>query len=204
MKERMRFPESKDRSPSSLHEKGMALVVVILVLAFLQVVGVVLLTVTSTGPRVAGNIRSQQQAYNGADAAFDTSWTMVEESFANGNWIRFDGHYLTEPAGIDNPVDDGYFRKLTDMELLELIDPDEDGLPNINSVLYCRQLYVKNSDGSYDPRYTFTAFLIDDEAGSAAADPSDCLLVCIGTVDSGVSMTTSRIEIELAIQLPGT
>ena len=79
MKERMRFPESKDRSPSSLHEKGMALVVVILVLAFLQVVGVVLLTVTSTGPRVAGNIRAQQQAYNGADAGFDTAWTMVEE-----------------------------------------------------------------------------------------------------------------------------
>jgi hypothetical protein len=204
VKKEMRFPELDDRRPSSSHEKGMALVIVILVLAFLQVVGIVLLTVTGTGPRVAGNIRSQQQAYNGADAGFDTTWTMIEEAFASGNWIRFDGHYLAEPVGIDDPTSDDYFRKLTDRELLDLIDPDEDGLPNINSVLYCRQLYVRNYDGSFDPRYTFTAFLIDDEAGSAVPDPADCILVCIGTVDSGAHMTTSRIEIELAIQLPGT
>lgn len=201
---KMRSPESNNQRPSSLHEKGMALVIVILVLAFLQVVGIVLLSVTGTGPRVAGNIRSQQQAYNGADAGFDTTWTMIEEAFANGNWIRFDGHYLTEPVGIDDPTSDGYFRKLTDVELLDLIDPDEDGLPNINSVVYCRQVYVRNYDGSFDPRYTFTAFLIDDEAGSGIPDPADCILVCIGTVDSGAHMTTSRIEIELAIQLPGT
>lgn len=200
----MRYPELNDRRPSYSHEKGMALVIVILVLAFLQVVGIVLLTVTGTGPRVAGNIRSQQQAYNGADAGFDTTWTMIEEAFASGNWIRFDGHYLTEPVGIDDPTSDDYFRKLTDRELLDLIDPDEDGLPNINSVIYCRQVYVRNYDGSFDPRYTFTAFLIDDEAGSAVPDPADCILVCIGTVDSGAHMTTSRIEIELAIQLPGT
>lgn len=186
------------------HEKGMALVIVILVLAFLQVIGIVLLTVTGTGPRVAGNIRSQQQAYNGADAAFDTAWTTIEENFANGNWVRFDGHYLTEPAGIDDPISDLYFRKLTDEELLALIDPEEDGVPNINSVIFCRQLYVQNPDGSYDPRFTFTAFLIDDEAGGGTADPADCLLVCIGAVGSGATLTTSRIEIELAIQLPGT
>lgn len=204
VKKKMRFSEGNNTRPSSSHERGMALVIVILVLAFLQVVGIVLLTVTGTGPKVAGNIRSQQQAYNGADAGFDTAWTLIEEAFASGNWIRFDGHYLTEPAGIDDPTSDNYFRKLTDRELLDLIDPDEDGLPNINAVIYCRQLYVKNYDGSFDPRYTFTAFLIDDEAGSAIPDPADCLLVCIGTVDSGPSMTTSRIEIELAIQLPGT
>jgi hypothetical protein len=204
VKKKMRYPELNDQRPSSSHEKGMALVIVILVLAFLQVVGIVLLTVTGTGPRVAGNIRSQQQAYNGADAGFDTTWTMIEEAFANGNWVRFDGHYLTEPVGIDDPTSDDYFRKLTDRELLDLIDPDEDGLANINSVLYCRQVYVRNYDGSFDPRYTFTAFLIDDEAGSAVPDPADCILVCIGTVDSGAHITTSRIEIELAIQLPGT
>jgi len=203
VKKKMRYPELNDQRPSSSHEKGMALVIVILVLAFLQVVGIVLLTVTGTGPRVAGNIRSQQQAYNGADAGFDTTWTMIEEAFASGNWVRFDGHYLTEPVGIDDPTSDDYFRKLTDRELLDLIDPDEDGLANINSVLYCRQVYVRNYDGSFDPRYTFTAFLIDDEAGSAVPDPADCILVCIGTVDSGAHITTSRIEIELAIQLPG-
>ena len=204
MKEKMRLlARDKSEIPSS-SERGMALVIVILVLAFLQVIGIVLLTVTGTGPRVAGNIRSQQQAYNGADAAFDTAWTTIEENFANGTWVRFDGQYLTEPAGIDDPASDGYFRKLTDQELLELIDPEEDGLPNISTVLFCRQLYVQNPDGSYDPRFTFTAFLINDEAGGGAPDPADCLLVCIGVVGSGATMTTSRIEVELAIQLPGT
>ena len=198
------YPDRNEIQSASPHEKGMGLVIVILVLAFLQVIGIVLLTVTGTGPRVAGNIRTQQQAYNGADAAFDTTWTTIEENFANGNWVRFDGHYLTEPAGIDIPISDGYFRKLTDAEILNLIDPDEDGVPNINSVLYCRQLYVQNPDGSYDPRFTFTAFIIDDEAGGGTADPADCLLVCIGAVGIGPTMTTSRIEIELAIQLPGT
>ncbi len=204
MKDTKGFPDKNFRETALSHEKGMALVIVILVLAFLQVIGVVLLTVTSTGPRVAGNVRSQQQAYNGADAGFDTAWTMIEEAFANGEWVRFDGHYLVEPAGIDDPVSDGYFRKLTDEEILDLIDPEEDGTPNINTVLFCRQLYVRNYDGSYDPRYTFTAFLIDDEAGSASPDPSDCILVCIGTSGIGASVTTSRLEIELAIQLPGT
>lgn len=201
---KIQYPDRNDIQSASPHEKGMVLVIVILVLAFLQVVGIVLLTVTGTGPRIAGNIRSQQQAYNGADAAFDTTWTTIEENFASGNWVRFDGHYLTEPAGIDIPISDGYFRKLTDAEILNLIDPDEDGVPNINSVIYCRQLYVRNLDGSYDPRFTFTAFIIDDEAGGGTADPADCLLVCIGAVGTGPTMTTSRIEVELAIQLPGT
>lgn len=201
---KIQYPARNDIQSVSPHEKGMALVIVILVLTFLQVIGIVLLTVTGTGPRVAGNIRSQQQAYNGADAAFDTAWTTIEENFASGNWVRFDGHYLIEPAGIDIPTSDGYFRKLTDAEILNLIDPDEDGVPNINSVLYCRQLYVRNPDGSYDPRFTFTAFIIDDEAGVGTAGQDDCLLVCIGAVGSGPTMTTSRIEIELAIQLPGT
>ena len=201
---KIQYPARNDIQSTSPHEKGMALVIVILVMAFLQIIGIVLLTVTGTGPRVAGNIRSQQQAYNGANAAFDTAWTMIEENFASGNWVRFDGHYLTEPAGIDIPTSDGYFRKLTDAEILNLIDPDEDGVPDINLVLYCRRLYVQNPDGSYDPRFTFTAFIIDDEAGGGMAGPDDCLLVCIGAVGSGPTMTTSRIEIELAIQLPGT
>jgi len=40
VKKKMRYPELNDRRPSSSHEKGMALVIVILVLAFLQVVGI--------------------------------------------------------------------------------------------------------------------------------------------------------------------
>ena len=204
MNKKMRSLAGNNHETHSSSERGVALVIVILVLAFLQVIGIVLLTVTGTGPRVAGNIRSQQQAYNGADAGFDTAWTLIEESFANGSWVRFDAQYLAEPTGISDPASTNYFRKLTDQEILELIDPDEDGLPNISTVLFCRQLYVQNPDGSFDPRFTFTAFLIDDEAGGGTPDPVDCLLVCIGCVGSGATMTTSRIEVELAIQLPGT
>ncbi len=202
--EKMIFRKRDHRFRASSHEKGMALVIVLLVLAFLQVIGIVLLTVTSTGTKVAGNIRSHQQAFNAADAGFDVAWTAIEENFANGDWIRFDGHYLTEPAGIDDPNSDNYFRKLSDVQLLNLIDPDQDGVPDVATVLFCRQLYVHNPDSSLDPRYTYTAFLIDDEAGVGVADPSDCLLVCIGTAGAGHGFTTSRIEVELAIQLPGT
>lgn len=189
---------------ASSRETGMALVIVLLVLAFLQVIGIILLTVTSTGTKVAGNIHSYQQAFNAADAGFDVAWTAIEENFANGNWVSFDGNYLTEPAGIDDPASDNYFRKLTDIELLNLIDPDGDGVPNVNLVIFFKEPYVRNPDGTYDPRFTYTAFLIDDEAAGGAPDPSDCLLVCIGTAGAGRGLTTSRIEAELAIQLPGT
>lgn len=199
-----RFQDCTAQLIPSVHEKGMALIVVILVLAFLQVIGLVLLTVTGTGPKVAGNIRTQQQAYNAAEAGFDVTWTTIEESFADGSWVRFDGHYLTQPAGIDDPQSNLYFRRLTDLELLALIDPDGDGIPNMNTVLYFRETYATHPDGSPDTRFTYTAFLIDDEAVGGTPDPSDAILVCIGGVGTGASMITTRIEIELAIQLPGT
>jgi hypothetical protein len=183
--------------------KGSALVVVLLVLAFLQIVGIVLITVTSTGPKVAENVRAQQQASNAAEAGFDAVWAGIEELVSMGTWVNFDGHYLVEPTGIDDPQSTNYFRKLTDGEILNLIDPDGDNLPNLNSVYCYRQSFIQKADGSADTRYSFTAFLIDDEAGAATLDPEDAILVCIGTVGSGASMTTTRIEVELAIQLPG-
>ena len=203
MREKNRFPKVNSLSAAAVHKKGMALIIVILILAFLQVVGLVLLTVTSIGPRVAGNIRRQQQAYNAAEAGFDITWTTIEESFANGSWPRFEGHYFTEITGIDDPLSNNYFRKLTDLELLDLIDPDGDGVANVGFIIYYREPYIQQG-GSFDLRYTYTAFLIDDEAGSGAPDPADALLVCIGISGTGSNIITSRLEIELAIQLPGT
>jgi len=193
-----------NNQPHPVHEKGMGLIVVIMVLAFLQIIGFTLLMVTGTGSKVAGNVRTQQMAYNAAEAGFDVGWTTIEESFAEGDWNAFDGHYLTEPTGIDDPQSDNYFRKLTDLELLELIDPDEDGMPDISYVVFCRQPYIKIGGSEYKTTHTYTVFLIDDEAGSGTPDPSDALLVCIGCVGTGSKMTTTRLEIELAFQIEGS
>ncbi len=210
MRDKKRFSKINSQSPASKREKGMALVIVVIVLAFLQVVGIVLLQVTGTGPKVAGNIRTQHQAYNAAEAGFDVSWTEIEEYFSIGDWVHFDGHYLIEPSGIDDPQSDNYFRKLTDLELLNLIDPDRDENPNVSAVLFCRKTFVPAQDEKYeaadgtDTRYRYTVFLIDDEAGGGISDPNDAILVCIGGVTIGENTTTSRLEIELVLERPGT
>ena len=185
-------------------EKGMALIIVILVLAFLQIVGLVLLRVTATGPKVAGNIRIQQQAYNAAEAGFDICWTEIEEFFSLGEWAHFDGHYLSQPDGIADPQSNNYFRRLTDIELLNLIDPDWDGTSDLSTVLYCRQPYALTQGEDLDTRFGYTVFLIDDEAGSGIPDPNDAILVCIGSAEIGTSIITSRLEIELVLERPGT
>jgi hypothetical protein len=180
-------------------EKGSGLIVVILVMAFLVSVGIALITVTGTGSRVAGNVRSQQEAFNAAEAGFDAAWIAVEDQFLNQAWTSFEGNTLVDPTGIDIPLDANYFRKLTDRQVLDLLDADSDGSPDYGNIVFFKQEYVPLSGGGTDPRYTYTAFLIDDEAGGGTPDPLDVLLVCIGTAGTGSSMTTSRIEVELAI-----
>jgi hypothetical protein len=192
MRKKMGFDEKK--------EKGSALVVVLLVLAFLQIVGIVLLTVTGTGPKVAENVRAQQQASNAAEAGFDAVWASIEELFALGTWVNFDGHYLVEPTGIDDPQSNNYFRKLTDAEILNLIDPDGDKTPNLNNVYCFRQSFIQKADGSPDTRFSFTAFLIDGEAGGGVSDPEAALMVCIGVVELGKTVTTTRIEVEIVLE----
>ena len=204
VKREKRFQILKSQFPVPVREKGMALIIVILVLAFLQIVGLVLLRVTATGPRVAGNIRTQQQAYNAAEAGFDVAWMQIENFFSLGVWAHFDGHYLSQPSGIDDPQADNYFRRLTDLELLNLIDPDWDGTPDLSTVIYCRQRYVQTQGEDLDNRYRYTVFLIDDEAGSGIPDPNDAILVCIGSAEIGENVTTSRLEIELVVESPGT
>ncbi len=203
MREKTSFPKINGTLPASKHKKGMALIIVVIVLAFLQVVGIVLLQVTGTGPKVAGNIRTQQQAYNAAEAGFDVAWTNIEEYFGLGEWAHFDGHYVIEPSGIDDPQSDNYFRRLSDIELLNLIDSDWDGTSDLENVIFCRQTYVQ-TEGSPDNRYRYTVFLIDDEAGGGIPDLTDAILVCIGSVEIGNTITTTRLEIELVLERPVT
>jgi hypothetical protein len=186
------------------HKRGMGLIVVILVLAFMLTVGIVLVTITSTGSKVTGNIRWQEQAFNAAEAGFDSSYLAIEDFFAGASWTSFDGHYLIDPVGIDIPLDDYYFRKKTDAEVLDLLDPTGDGNPDYPNVIFYKTPYIPDGAGGYDTRYTYTVFLIDDEKGGGAPDPGDVLLICIGAVQLGDSLITSRVEVELVIELPGT
>ena len=200
----MRLPNTC-RKANDLHpEKGIALFVVIIVMAFILTLGVALLTVTGTGPKVAGNIRDQQEAFNAAEAGFDTAWTTIGDFFAKGSWSSFEGHYLKEPYGIDIPSSqENYFRRLTDIELLNLIDPDGDGISNLDNVLFFKRPYIIDYEGQLETQYTYTVFLIDDETGSGTSDSSDAIMVCIGCIKMGASITTSRLEIGLGVELPG-
>lgn len=175
-------------------ERGATLLILIIVIAFLLAVGILVLYITGTGSEVAGNLRLQEQAFNAAEAAFDNAWGMIEGSFIAAGWTDFDGHYITMPAGVNDPLDVNYFRKLTDEELLAAVSPSD---PNL---IFYKVPYVMTSSGTLDARTTYTAFLIDDEAGVGDADPFDALLVCIGAIQTGNIVTTSRLEIGLAIQ----
>ena len=186
-------------------ERGTGLVVVIMLLAFMLTVGMVLITTTSSGPEVAGSLRIQQQAFNAAEAGFDTAWLDISLLLVDKTWLNFDEHYLQEPAGIDIPIDDIYFRRQTDDELLAMIGDIDSGTPSYSNILYYKQSYVRTGGSVLDPRFTFTAFLIDDEAsGAEPPDAGDALLVCIGRIELGGRTVTARIEIELVLEDMGT
>jgi hypothetical protein len=187
-------------------ERGSGLIVIIVVIAFLLSVGIMVVTVTSTGPKVSANVRNQEEAFNAAEAGFDASLKQMENLFSEETWLSFDGHYLEQPAGIDMPTLGGvfnplYFRSLSDEELLGLIDPNGDGLPDLPNTIFFQQPFTKTSTGVDDLRYTYTTFLINDEAGAGSYDPNDVLLVTIGVVRAGTRvLATSRLEIVLAVE----
>ncbi len=184
-------------------QRGFGIVIVILVLAFLLSIGLVLLTVTATGPKVAGNVRWQEEAFSAAEAGFDAAYELLESNFS-GFWTSFDTHYLEEPTGIDDPLSTEYFRKKTDEELLNMLGNFETGSANYTNILFYKTEYINISGTGMDTRHTYTVFLIDDEAGAPSSDPGDALLVCIGCVELGGSLVTTRLEIELALQGSGT
>jgi hypothetical protein len=175
---------------------GFTLIVVILVLAFLMSVGIALLSVTGTTPRIANNIRYQEQALGAAEGGFDLAWENLENSFSSGQLSSFEDKYLKDPAGIDLPTASNYYRKLTDAELLSLLDPDGDGTCDYQNVLAFKETFQPSLLSGQVP-LTYTVFLIDDEAGGGTPDNTDVMMVCIGTAGSGPSLTTSRLEIML-------
>lgn len=199
------YPNLYSQSEEKHLERGASIIVVVIIMSFIITIGVLLLTITGTGTKVAGNIRTQQEAFNAAEAGFDAGWTAIDGYFADGTWSSFEGHFLKEPHGIDLPDSKkNYFRRLTDIEILNLIDPNGDGNPDLNNILFYLQPYVTNSEGQLDLKYTYTVFLIDDKANGGEEDPSSALMICIGSVRTGNKMTTSRLEISLAAKFEGS
>lgn len=200
---------------------GSGMMVVILVLAFMLTVGVAVLAVTTSGPKVSASMRYQEEAFNAAEAGFDAARMRISEE----GWSDFGDLYLkgVTTHGIDVPLigndpttpNPGYFRCLTDEQILSLIDNNHDGSPDNVSpdmlVFFERPFIYGQSDNLDDQNanlgssHRYTVFLIDKGAGSgAASDPLSALLVCIGVVRSGLQVSdrilaTCRLEIEVEI-----
>lgn len=190
-------------------KQGISLIVVIMVMAFLFSVGLLLLSITGTGPRIAGNVRFYQEAFNAAEAGFDASWALLNELFISGEWLSFAGHYIEGEKDFHTPYlnintqepNPHCYRRLTDEEILAEIDNDNDGKPNYNNLLFFNYPWLKAGEGRSDLDYSYTCFLINDEAGGTVEDPSDARLVCIGVVRAkNKILATSRIEVLIAFE----
>ena len=178
-------------------ERGSGLFIVILIVAGLAALGVSLLTLTSMGPKMSGGLRSQEEAFNAAQA-------VIKGHFGDGSWLNFEGHTLTQPSNIDQAfiaaaVNPSYFRRVPDEDLLLSLDPGKDGAADYAPLLFFNQTFATNVSGATDTRLSYTAFMINDEAAGGAVDSNDVLLVIIGAVRSGTRiLATTRLEIVLA------
>jgi len=163
--------------------KGVALIVVMLILAFMGAVGFALMTVTRSGPDVAANVRWRQRAMDAAESGVDNSLLRINETPDT-----FDSQYrstYTGVAGLDDPLSPNYFRRLTDEELVYDVTNYPDNYIYLNEPL------------PDDSRVTYTSFLIDNTAGNPNSSHSQALLVCIGL---GPQHTSVRIEVQLEMQ----
>lgn len=164
-------------------ERGVALIIVIIVLFFMVAVGFALMAVTQSGPDIAGNVRWRQQALNAAEAGADASLKLISETvddFSTQYRTTFSG-----AAGLDDPSSTNYFRQLSDKQLVA------DVTTNSDHFLFASQPMPDNT------QLTYTAFLIDGEAGAPTSSSSQAILVCIG---QGPKNTYVRIEVTLEME----
>jgi len=184
-------------------QRGSGLFIVILIVAGLAALGMTLLTLTSMGPKMSGGLRTQEMAFNAAEAGFNTIYAAIKGYYGSGAWMGFTGHYLTQPSNIDLPwvtgsVNPNYFRRVPDEDILASLDPDKDGTANFAPLLAFNQTFATTESGATDTSLSYTAFLINDEAIGGAPDPYDAILVVIGVVKSGTRvLATARLEIVL-------
>jgi len=172
------------RSIDYSRQRGSGLIVIIMIVAFMLAVGMLLLTITGTSPKISDSMRIQGMAFDAAEAGFNAAWVILNDNFLNRVFSSFNGQYRTTfggAPGLDDPLSPSYFRGLTDEQIVADIAADP------TNVLFNSEPLVT------DPLCTFTVFLINDEApGTIAADDNDCILVCIGR---GPRNTYTRLEI---------
>jgi hypothetical protein len=189
------------------HERGAGLFIVILISAGLAAVGIALVSLTSMGPKLSGGLRSQEEAFNAAEAGFEAARTMIDNYLSLGVWGDFTGRYLVQPANIDIPLISGaanpaFFRNRTDEELLASFDTNGDGTADVANLLFLNQTFALNEQGLTDTRLVATAFLINKQAGGGSANTTSALLVVIGVVRAGTRvLATTRLEIDLSCAL---
>jgi hypothetical protein len=168
-------------------ERGSGLIVIIMIVAFMLAVGMLLLTVTGTSPKVSDSLRLQGMAFDAAEAGFNSAWVVLNDAFNSKVYSSFAGHYRTTfngVEGLDDPaMPSSYFRRLTD----EQIVADCAAYPDPDTIIF-------NSEPlATDPGCAFTVFLINDEApNTITPNDNDCILVCIGR---GPRNTYKRLEI---------
>ena len=187
-------------------ESGAGLIIVILIIAFLIAIGIPLLVLTETGPKVSGSFRLHDEALNAAEAGFDAARRVIENHFIANEWVNFAGHYVTQPTNIDIPLDASgnpnaaYFRRQTDQALLSAFDTNGDGTPEVSNLIFFQQTFALDGQGNTDTRWAYTVFLINDEAGGGTVDPTDALMVCIGVVRAGTRILDSvRVEVKVGL-----
>lgn len=169
-------------------QRGSGLIVVILIVAFMLAVGMLLLTVTGTSPKISDNIRLQGMAFDAAEAGFNSAWGLLNDQFLNRVHQDFAGQYRTTyggEEGLDDPQSPHYFRKLTDEQLWADLEDDP-----TNAIFVSEPLAT-------DPRCSFSVFLINNQApGTVTANDNDCIMVCIGR---GPRNTFKRLEIVIEV-----
>jgi hypothetical protein len=174
-------------------ERGSGLIVVIMIVAFMLAVGMLLLTVTGTSPKISDNIRLQGLAFDAAEAGFNTAWGILNDQFLLQGAENFGTMYRTTfgvNTGLDDPRSPFYFRSLTDEQLWADLVANPPAVGAGEFTLVAQTLAT-------DPRCSFSVFLVNDEApGTIIADDRDCIMVCIGR---GPRNTFKRLEIVIEV-----
>ncbi|MBE3131111.1 MAG: hypothetical protein IMZ54_10405 [Acidobacteria bacterium] len=172
------------RDKVNRRERGSGLIVIIMIVAFMLAVGMLLLTVTGTSPKVSNSMRLQGMAFDAAEAGFNQAWFSLNDAFSNKVFTSFAGQYRSNfggAPGLDDPSSPSYFRGLTDEQIVADIASDP------TDAIFNSQVLAT------DPRCTYTVFLINNEApNTIAPNNNDCILVCIGR---GPRNTYKRLEI---------
>lgn len=174
-------------------ERGSTLIVVIIIIAFMLAVGVALLVTTGMTPKVSGSVRNQEEAFNAAEAGFEAARIQIESNLVTNAWTGLSAYCLHTPAGVDDPTQTTYFRKMSDTSLVQSLSAGTSG------VVFYNQPYTQTSSGQSDASRTYTVFLIDQGVAN------DALMVSIGVVWSGTrALATSRLEIDLGMSTSGS